>query len=104
MGISLPYDFIIGLGRVNLDYFDWELCEKVLSKHPPRGRVKHFTIDQSIMGIWAAAHSFSHLDKKRYAVNPVENLDGVVARHYIGKTRDLMYVEGIRNLRKKWRI
>lgn len=101
MNIRLPYHFGIGLGRVNLEYCDWELCEKVLSKHFPQGRVKHFMIDQTIMGLWAAEHGFSMLDRDRYAVNPVGNLDGVVARHYYSKTRDLMYVEGIRTLRKK---
>jgi hypothetical protein len=104
MGISLPYDFIIGLGRVNLEYFDWELCEKVLANYPPKGPVKHFTIDQSIMGLWASVHGFSHLDKNRYSVTPVKTLGGVVARHYISKTRDLMYVEGIRALRQKTNI
>ena len=104
MGISLPYDFIIGLGRVNLEYFDWEFCEKVLANYPPKGNVKHFTIDQSIMGLWAAVHGFSHLDKSRYSVAPVDSLYGVIGRHYISKTRDLMYVEGIRTLRKKTNI
>lgn len=103
-GIKLPEDFIIGLGRVNLKYYDWPLIERVLSEHPPEGRVKHFMIDQSILGIWASVHGFSHLDKKRYSVDPVESLHGVVARHYISKTRDLMYVEGIRKLRKLWGI
>jgi len=103
-GISLPYDFIIGLGRVNLEYFDWELCEKVLANYPPKGPVKHFTIDQSIMGLWASVHGFSHLDKNRYSVTPVKTLDGVMGRHYISKTRDLMYVEGMRTLRKTTNI
>lgn len=102
MGISLPVDFLIGLGRVNLNYYDWKLCEEVLSRHPPYGHVKHFMIDQSILGTWAAKYGFSNFDSRRYAVDPVESLEGVVGRHYIAKTRDLMYVEGIRTLRKEW--
>ena len=102
MNIELPLDFLIGLGRVNLDCYDWVLCEKVLSKYPPRGHVKHFMIDQSILGVWAYKYGFRTLDKKRYAVRPVDSLEGVVGRHYIAKTRDLMYVEGIRTLRKRW--
>ena len=102
MGIDLPSDFGLGLGRVNLEYYDWGLCEKVLSRHPLTGHVKHFMIDQTIMGMWAARSGFETLDSHRYAVRPVDNLEGVVARHYFAKTRDLMYVEGIRNLRKRW--
>ena len=104
MGIKLPEDFIIGLGRVNLKYYDWEIIEQVLSKHPPQGPYKHFMIDQSILGVWASVHGFSYLDKKSYSVYPVHSLEGVVGRHYISKTRDLMYVEGIRTLRKRWGI
>ena len=61
-------------------------------------------IDQTITGIWAAEHGYDELDDGRYAVRPVESLDGVVARHYYSKTRDLMYVEGIRTLRKTTNI
>ena len=104
MGIKMPYHFIIGMGSVNMACYDWPLIEKVMSKHPPQGAYKHFMIDQSILGIWAASSGFSYLDKKRYAVMPVATLKNVVGRHYIAKTRDLMYVEGIRTLRKRWKI
>jgi hypothetical protein len=102
MGIALPGDFGLGLGRVNLACYDWAMCERVLSSHPLTGHVKHFMIDQTIMGMWAAQSGFETLESHRYAVRPVESLTGVVARHYFAKTRDLMYVEGIRTLRKRW--
>ena len=104
MGIDLPADFGLGLGRVNSEYYDWGLCERVLSRHTLTGHVKHFMIDQTIMGMWAAQSGFVTLDRHRYAVRPVESLEGVVARHYFSKTRDLMYVEGIRTLRKRWSL
>lgn len=103
-GIELPHHFGIGLGRLNLDFYRWETCEKVFNECPPAGNVKHFMIDQTITGIWAAEHGYDELDKGRYAVRPVENLNGVVARHYYSKTRDLMYVEGVRTLRKTTNI
>ena len=103
-GVQLPCHFGIGLGRLNLDYYNWEFCDKILNECPPVGNVKHFMIDQTITGIWAAEHGYDELDDGRYAVRPVESLDGVVARHYYSKTRDLMYVEGIRTLRKTTNI
>ena len=57
-------------------------------------------IDQTIMALFSLARGWESLPTDRYVLEPVDDLTGVVARHYFGKTRDLMYLEGLPRLIK----
>lgn len=92
--LSLPARFQIGCGGVDAKGFDWVLAEQLFRQMPvPRDLI--FMVDQTLFGLFAAKHGFRGLPEHQYCVEPVESLEGVVARHYYGKTRDLFYVEGI---------
>lgn len=98
-GLHVPVPFGTGLGCLDSNTFDWELAELVLSKMQiPENLI--FMLDQTLFALFSAKYNFVPLSRKRYAIDPVESLEGVVARHYYGKTRDLMYIEGIKNLRQ----
>ena len=55
-------------------------------------------LDQTIFAILCLARGWHPLPTERYVLEPVDDLGGVVARHYFGKTRDLLYLEGIPKL------
>ena len=57
-------------------------------------------IDQTIIALASLTQGWRSLPPERYAIEPVESLAGVVARHYYSKTRDLLYLEGIPRLIK----
>ena len=96
---QLPVPFQIGLGSVNKQTFDWDLAEKVFSTLTIPDSLR-FMVDQTFLALMAAKYGFIPLPQREYAVEPVSSLDGVIARHYYSKTRDLMYVEGLKKLSK----
>jgi hypothetical protein len=96
-GLDLPLRFNCGLGSFNYAAADWALVERVLSELPP-DPVRAFMLDQTIFGILALARGWQPLPPERYVLEPVDDLTGVIARHYFGKTRDLLYLEGIPRL------
>jgi hypothetical protein len=93
-GIEFPLGFIIGLGALRLRDIDWpfldEVCRGETIPHELR-----FMADQTLTALGAFRGGGRVLPAQRYAVDPVGSLDGVVARHYFGKTRDLFYLEGL---------
>ncbi|MEQ1862370.1 MAG: hypothetical protein ABMA13_20825 [Chthoniobacteraceae bacterium] len=99
-GLGYPERFGCGLGPVNYARADWDLIERIVSELPPDPE-RAFLLDQTIFAIWCAKFGWEPLAPARYAIDPVENLDGVVARHYYSKTRDLLYVEGIAELTRR---
>lgn len=96
-GITLPIKFGSGLGWLKRSLFDWELIEAVLNKIEIDYE-NRFLLDQTLLGILAARYGFSGLPVDKYVIEPIENLNGVTARHYYGKTRFLLYKEGIKYL------
>ena len=93
-GLRVPVPFGTGLGAWQPDLMPWSAAEALLSEHtPPEEFI--FMLDQTLLALHAAANGWQPLPRDRYAIKPVESLAGVVARHYYGKTRDLMYVEGM---------
>ena len=99
-GLSYPERFGFGLGPVNYSRADWSLIERIVTDLPPDpGRA--FLLDQTIFAIWCAKFGWEPLPAARYAIAPVASLDGVVARHYYTKTRDLFYIEGIPELTRR---
>lgn len=98
-GLRPPVPFGTGLGRWTPSSMPWQTVEKLLSRHRPAEWLI-FMLDQTLLALHAAANRWQPLPRDRYAVEPVESLEGVVARHYYGKTRDLMYVEGMRRMVK----
>ena len=93
-GLRLPRRFNTGLGSLNYARVDWPLLERIV-KSVPLDPTRGFMADQTLLGIMCAAHGFATLAVEQYAIKPVANLEGVVARHYYAKTRDLLYLEGI---------
>lgn len=93
----LPTSFGTGCGTVNRKAFDWHLVEEVFSQLPILPN-HDFMVDQTIAGLFSAKYGYHPLPRHRYTIEPVDNLHGVITRHYFSKTRDLMYVEGVRYL------
>lgn len=93
-GLKLPPRFNTGLGSLDYSRVDWPLVERIV-KSVPLDPARGFMADQTLLGIMCAAHGFETLAVGQYAIKPVANLEGVVARHYYAKTRDLLYLEGI---------
>jgi hypothetical protein len=93
-GITFPPRFGCGLGWIDYAKADWELIERILRQIPPDPE-RAFLLDQTITAIWCAVHGWNPLPPERYSIEPVESLEGVVARHYYSKTRDLFYLEGM---------
>ena len=92
--LDLPIPFGTGLGCVDRLKFDWNFADYVFSKLKiPKELI--FMVDQTLFALFAAKSGFIGLPKELYAINPVTTLEGVIARHYYSKTRDLMYLEGI---------
>jgi len=92
---QLPVPFGTGCGTVNQKSFDWHLVEEVFS-HMSILPNHEFMVDQTISGLFAAKYGYEPLPQSRYTIEPVNSLDGVITRHYYSKTRDLMYVQGVR--------
>ena len=96
-GLELPLRYNCGLGSFNYAAADWTLVEKVLGELPP-DPARAFMLDQTIFAILCLARGWHPLATEQYVLEPVDDLSGVVARHYFGKTRDLLYLEGIPKL------
>lgn len=96
-GVDLPLRFNCGLGSINYAAANWEWIEHILKNLPPDSQ-RAFMLDQTIFWLLSERAGWKPLPPERYALEPVESLEGVVARHYYGKTRDLFYVEGIAEL------
>lgn len=99
-GVDLPLRFNCGLGSLNYEAANWEWIEHILKTLPPDPE-RAFMLDQTIFWLLSERGGWETLPTERYALEPVESLDGVVARHYFGKTRDLFYVEGIAELMRR---
>lgn len=97
--LEMLHDFSCGLGWFQRSKLDWGLVESVFSRLPVNEE-DIFMTDQTVLGIVAARHGRVKLAPLAYAVEPVDSLEGVVARHYYGKTRHLMFREGMLTL---WR-
>jgi hypothetical protein len=98
-GIELPVRFNCGLGSMNYARMDWGFIQRVLVAVPPDPE-RAFMLDQTIIALASLTKGWKALPPERYAIEPVESLNGVVARHYYSKTRDLLYLEGIPKLIK----
>jgi hypothetical protein len=96
-GVDLPLRFNCGLGSLNYGAANWEWVEHILRALPPDPE-RAFMLDQTIFWLLAERGGWAPLPLERYVLEPIETLDGVVARHYFGKTRDLFYAEGIAEL------
>lgn len=96
-GFELPLNFGIGLGAVNREGYDWGWLESVFREVAPDEELA-FMLDQTITALLSVRFGWKKLDPSEYAIEPVSSLDGIVARHYYSKTRDLFYVEGIGKL------
>lgn len=92
---DLPKRFQIGLGVYDTQIVDFDLLNHLLHEVPKIRTGMPFMIDQTVFGVLAARHGYHPLPSDKYVTDPVETLDGVVARHYHSDTRDLMYVEGL---------
>jgi hypothetical protein len=98
-GLELPVRFGTGLGWLWPEMCDWALLDQIVSD--PQIELNEraaFMIDQTLLGLVCVEKGYEPLSVERYAIEPVDSLDGVVARHYYSKTRHLMYREGIRRL------
>lgn len=93
-GIEFPLGFGIGLGALCPRRLDWRFVDEVFRREEIIFPLR-FMIDQTITALAAARAGCQFLDPRRYAIDPVASLYGVVARHYYSQTRDLMYLEGI---------
>lgn len=98
-GVDLPVRFNCGLGSLNYAAANWEWIEHVLKILPPDPE-RAFMLDQTIFWLLSERGGYETLPPERYALEPVESLNGIIARHYYGKTRDLLYTEGIPALLK----
>lgn len=96
-GLQLPLNFGTGLGVICPSLFSWPDFEQILSKCEIIEGYE-FMLDQTLIGISAARNGFRRLPSERYAIEPVKEFKGTIARHYYSKTRDLMYVEGMPKL------
>jgi hypothetical protein len=92
---DLPRRFQIGLGVYDTQIVDFDLLNRLLHEVPEIRTGMPFMIDQTVFGVLAARHGYHPLPSDKYVTDPVETLEGVVARHYHSDTRDLMYVEGL---------
>jgi hypothetical protein len=100
IGIKLPLRFNAGLASLNYPAARWEEVERVFAAVPPDPE-RAFLSEQTVVWLLANAGGWQALPTERYTIEPVERLDGVVSRHYYGKTRDLFYTEGIPALLKQ---
>lgn len=94
-----PSRFNTGLGIFNFSRCDWPAVDRVFREckvDPARG----FLVDQTVIVLQCLLNGVEYLDAVRYAVDPVADLSGTVARHYYAKTRSLLYIEGIPRLLK----
>ena len=98
--IKLDPHFGIGCGWVRPGACDWDLVEAVLAEIPLIPGFD-FMMDQTVSALMVAKPGYVTLDRSRYTIEPVKSLDGVVTRHYYSKTRDLMYLEGMRTLARR---
>ena len=96
-GLDLPHRFGCGLGSLHYGKIDWDFIERVLTTIPPDPE-RGFLLDQTITLIACLTRGWELLPPERYAIEPVDSLSGVVARHYYSKTRDLLYLQGIPRL------
>jgi hypothetical protein len=96
-GLDLPRRFGCGLGSLHYGKIDWDFIEHVLATVPPDPK-RGFLLDQTITALISLTQGWEPLPPGRYAIEPVDSLAGVVARHYYSKTRDLLYLEGIPRL------
>jgi hypothetical protein len=96
-GLELPRRFGCGLGSLHYGKIDWDFIERVLASVPPDPE-RGFLLDQTITLLVSLTQGWELLPPERYAIEPVDSLAGVVARHYYSKTRDLLYLEGIPRL------
>lgn len=99
-GLRFDKDFGTGCGWIRKKFCDWDLIENVLSKNKIIDKYG-FMIDQTISAIWASTYGYKRLDPNIYTIEPVYTLEGVVTRHYYAKTRDLMYIEGMTEIKKR---
>lgn len=99
-GVELPLRFNCGLGSLNYAAANWEWVEHILRALPPDPQ-RAFMLDQTIFWLLAERGGWETLPPERYVLEPVDQLAGVVARHYFGKTRDLFYLEGIATLLRR---
>lgn len=99
-GVDLPTRFNCGLGSLNYAAANWEWIEHILKSLPPDPE-RAFMLDQTIFWLLSERGGWQPLPPEKYALEPVESLEGIVARHYYGKTRDLFYVEGIAELLRR---
>ncbi|MCX6935450.1 MAG: hypothetical protein NTZ01_04550, partial [Verrucomicrobia bacterium] len=89
VGLEFPIRFQAGLGSMNYSECDWELIERIVSEIPFDPN-RAFLAEQTLVAILSVAGGYKTLPPERYAILPVANLDGVVARHYYSHTRDLL--------------
>ena len=97
-GIELPTRFNAGLASLNYKAARWDEVERVFAAVNPELE-RAFLTEQTVVWLLANAGGWEALPQERYTIEPVPSLDGVVTRHYYGKTRDLFYSEGIPRLR-----
>jgi hypothetical protein len=97
LGLELPLRFNAGLASLNYSAARWDEVERVLAAVPVNPE-RSFLTEQTVVWLLANAGGWETLPPERYAIEPVQSLDGVVARHYYGKTRDLFYNEGLPEL------
>ena len=67
-------------------------------------REQGFLADQTLAMLMSVAGGWRPLPPVRYAIHPVTTCDGVIARHYYSKTRDLLYTEGLPRLLREGRF
>ncbi len=99
-GISFPISFQFGLGLLDYSKWDWDRIEEI-ARGLTFDRNRGLLTDQTLFAIMSVLAGQNPLPIDRYAVAPVPSLEGVVARHYYGHTRDLLYKEGIPALIRK---
>jgi len=98
-GIDLPAEFNDGLGVVDTSLADWAFVERIFQALPLREDLL-FMAAQTVEAIFCRRQGYVPLPADRYNVEnedlPVD--ETTVARHYLSKTRDRLYVEGIPRL------
>jgi len=99
-GINFPVSFQFGLGLLDYSKWDWDRMEEI-ARSLTFDRGRGLLTDQTFFAIMSVLAGQNPLPVDRYAVAPVSSLEGVVARHYYSRTRDLLYVEGIPRLIRK---
>jgi hypothetical protein len=98
-GLDLPFGFNDGLGVVDTSMVDWALIEQIFAAMPLQPEFL-FLASQTIEAIFCRRHGYLPLPMNRYLVEHTDDpVNGsTVARHYLAKTRDRLYVEGIPRL------